>query len=140
MTVTVVQASPAKRSFAGVSRRTSIALLAALIGLNPAPAAGGLFRVTLLGSGTPAPSPERFGYSTLVEAGDQKLIFDFGRGVTIRLAQLNGLNGNAREEDLIALTRAVYDAPLQVGRNLMAITIGDSPAVSSVPDTGKDKK
>lgn len=46
-------------------------------------------RVTLLGTGTPVPSAERFGYSTLVEAGDQKLLFDFGRGVTIRLAQLH---------------------------------------------------
>lgn len=45
--------------------------------------------VTLLGTGTPAPSATRFSYSTLVEAGNQKLLFDFGRGVTIRLAQLH---------------------------------------------------
>jgi ribonuclease Z len=45
------------------------------------------FRVTLLGTGTPAPSPERFGASTLVEAGGKRLLFDFGRGVTIRLTQ-----------------------------------------------------
>ena len=50
--------------------------------------ANDLFRVTLLGTGTPVPSPERFGYSTLVEAGNQRFVFDFGRGVTIRLAQL----------------------------------------------------
>jgi ribonuclease Z len=47
-----------------------------------------LFRVTLLGTGTPVPSVERYGYSTLVEAGEQRLLFDFGRGVTIRLSQL----------------------------------------------------
>lgn len=47
-----------------------------------------VFNVTLLGTGTPAPSATRFGYSTLVEAGDQRLVFDFGRGLTIRLAQL----------------------------------------------------
>jgi len=47
-----------------------------------------VFRVTLLGTGTPIPSAERFGPSTLVEAGGQRLLFDFGRGVTIRLAQL----------------------------------------------------
>lgn len=46
------------------------------------------FRVTLLGTGTPIPSPERFGPSTLVEAGDQKLLIDAGRGATIRLSQL----------------------------------------------------
>ena len=45
-------------------------------------------RVTLLGTGTPNPHPERFGPATLVEAGDQKLLFDVGRGATIRLNQL----------------------------------------------------
>jgi ribonuclease Z len=45
------------------------------------------FRVTLLGTGTPAPRPDRFGPSTLIEAGDQKLLIDAGRGATIRLYQ-----------------------------------------------------
>lgn len=48
-----------------------------------------VFRVTLLGTGTPVPSPARAGYSTLVEAGGQKLVFDFGRDVAIRLWQLH---------------------------------------------------
>ena len=48
----------------------------------------GDFRVTLLGTGVPIPSPERFGPSTLVEAGDQKFLIDAGRGATIRLYQL----------------------------------------------------
>jgi ribonuclease Z len=46
------------------------------------------FKVTLLGTGTPIPVPDRFGPSTLVEAGDQKLLFDAGRGASIRLNQL----------------------------------------------------
>jgi ribonuclease Z len=46
------------------------------------------FRVTLLGTGVPIPSPSRFGPSTLVEAGDQKFLIDAGRGATIRLYQL----------------------------------------------------
>ncbi len=46
------------------------------------------FRVTLLGTGTPIPVPDRFGPSTLVEAGNQKLLFDAGRGASIRLHQL----------------------------------------------------
>jgi ribonuclease Z len=46
------------------------------------------FKVTLLGTGTPIPSADRFGPCTLVEAGDQKLLIDAGRGATIRLAQL----------------------------------------------------
>jgi ribonuclease Z len=46
------------------------------------------FRVTLLGTGVPIPSPDRFGPCTLVEAGAQKFLIDAGRGSTIRLAQL----------------------------------------------------
>ena len=46
------------------------------------------FRVTLVGTGTPTPRPDRFGPATLVEIGDQKLLFDAGRGVPIRLSQL----------------------------------------------------
>ncbi len=45
------------------------------------------FTVTLLGTGSPVPSPDRFGNSTLVEVGGQRLIFDLGRGATIRLFQ-----------------------------------------------------
>jgi ribonuclease Z len=50
---------------------------------------GSDFRVTLLGTGVPIPSPDRFGPSTLIEAGDQKILIDTGRGATIRLYQLN---------------------------------------------------
>jgi ribonuclease Z len=46
------------------------------------------FTVTLLGTGTPVRRPDRFGPSTLIEAGDQKLLIDAGRGVAIRLYQL----------------------------------------------------
>jgi ribonuclease Z len=46
------------------------------------------FRVTLLGTGVPIPSPDRFGPGTLIEAGQQKLLIDAGRGVAIRLFQL----------------------------------------------------
>ena len=47
-----------------------------------------LFRVTLLGTGAPPPSLERFGPSTLVEVGSDKFIFDAGRGAMQRLHQL----------------------------------------------------
>src|SRR6266478_750458 len=47
------------------------------------------FKITLLGTASPQPFPNRFGPSTLVEAGDQKLLFDAGRGVPIRLRQIN---------------------------------------------------
>lgn len=48
-----------------------------------------IFRVSLLGTGTPVPQISRGGYSTLVEAGNQKLVFDFGRNSTTRLWQLH---------------------------------------------------
>ena len=47
------------------------------------------FRVTLLGTGIPVPQPDRSGPATLVEAGGQKLLFDAGRGATVRLFQLH---------------------------------------------------
>lgn len=46
-------------------------------------------KVTLLGTGAPAPDPGRFGPATLVEAGAEKLLFDVGRGATIRLNQIS---------------------------------------------------
>ena len=46
------------------------------------------FRVTLLGTGVPIPSPDRFGPCTLVEAGERKFLIDAGRGAAIRLCQL----------------------------------------------------
>lgn len=46
------------------------------------------FKVTLLGTGTPGPRPDRFGPSTLVEAGSERLVFDCGRSCTTRLWQL----------------------------------------------------
>ncbi len=44
--------------------------------------------VTLLGTGSPTPMVNRFGPGVLVQAGDQFLMFDAGRGLTMRLRQL----------------------------------------------------
>jgi ribonuclease Z len=46
------------------------------------------FRITLLGTGVPTPSPDRFGPSTLVQAGHRTVLIDAGRGASIRLFQL----------------------------------------------------
>ena len=46
-----------------------------------------VIKVTLLGTGAPQPSIERFGAATLVEAGGTYFLFDCGRGVTQRLWQ-----------------------------------------------------
>ena len=45
-------------------------------------------RVTLLGTGSPMPRMDRFGPGILVEAGEEKLLFDGGRGAAQRLFQL----------------------------------------------------
>jgi len=45
-------------------------------------------KVTLLGTGTPQPLMERFGPSTLVQAGSETLLFDAGRGCLQRLRQV----------------------------------------------------
>src|SRR6185312_2997949 len=51
-------------------------------------AMSGAFRVTLLGTGTPIPRPDRFGPSTLIEAGEHTVLIDAGRGAAMRLFQL----------------------------------------------------
>ena len=65
--------------------------LSALLLIAPAILAQGIsnpvLKVTLLGTGNPRPVIERFGPSILVEAGNQKFIFDCGRGCTQRLYQ-----------------------------------------------------
>lgn len=65
------------------------AVMAAVVPFTPiaAQSPNSLFRVVLLGTGTPMPSPERLGPGTLVEAGVEKLIVDVGRGVVVRLEQ-----------------------------------------------------
>ncbi len=42
--------------------------------------------ITLLGTGSPLPDPDRAGPSTLVRAGGLSFLFDAGRGVGLRLA------------------------------------------------------
>jgi ribonuclease Z len=76
-------------------RVLSLAVIAAALitadGTDPAAAQPeqNLFRVTLLGTGAPDPTPDRFSASTLIEAGHQKILIDAGRGATIRLTQLH---------------------------------------------------
>lgn len=43
-------------------------------------------KITLLGTGSPLPDPNRAGPSTLVQAGGANFLFDCGRGVLMRLA------------------------------------------------------
>jgi ribonuclease Z len=59
------------------------------------------FKVTLIGTGSPIPRTDRFGPSTLVEAGDQKFLIDAGRGVPVRLWQVKVPTGKI---DVLFLT------------------------------------
>jgi ribonuclease Z len=52
--------------------------------------APGDFAITLLGTGNPRPSLDRFGPCTLVEAGGVRFLVDAGRGTTERLFQIDG--------------------------------------------------
>lgn len=64
-------------------RATALCLAATLA--SAVPAAETLFKVTLLGTGSPRPAPDRNGPSTLVQVGGLNLLFDLGRGNTVSL-------------------------------------------------------
>jgi ribonuclease Z len=68
----------------GFTRQGGILLLFCLSMSSPAQG----LKVTLLGTGSPLPIMDRFGPSTLVEAGCEKLLMDCGRGASLRLWQL----------------------------------------------------
>lgn len=82
-------------------------------------------RVTLLGTGSPLLSMKRFGPSILVEAGNERLLFDAGRGAALRLSQLNILPG---EIDKLFLTHLHSDH---------TIGIPDLWLTGSLPAAGK---
>jgi ribonuclease Z len=56
--------------------------------LAAADAPPGAMVVTLLGTGAPGPSPNRFGPATLVQVAGLALLFDAGRGCPIRVSQV----------------------------------------------------
>jgi ribonuclease Z len=63
-------------------------LLALVLATSLAAQTDSTIRVTLLGTGRPDPAIDRFGPSTLVEAGGETLLFDCGRGAAQRIWQL----------------------------------------------------
>jgi ribonuclease Z len=67
-------------------RTAGLALFVAVVA--PVAAQGPQVRVTLLGTGCPPAVMNRFGPSTLVEVGQQKFLFDAGRGALQRLVEL----------------------------------------------------
>ena len=73
----------------------------------PPPTTADEFRVTLLGTGSPAPVMRRFGPGVLVEAGGKKLLIDSGRGTTQRLLQVGVTLGELTAAD--AVQRGLFD-------------------------------
>lgn len=69
-----------------MNSKSNLSALVCIFCIYSASVAQGI-RVTLLGTGAPQPSIERFGASTLVEAGDAYLLFDCGRGAAQRIWQ-----------------------------------------------------
>jgi len=70
-----------------ITLRRLMAFASCFVFLALGNAQGQTIKVTLLGTGSPLPAIERFGPSILVEAGDQKFLFDAGRGALQRLTQ-----------------------------------------------------
>lgn len=75
--------------------RAGVGLLGAVLGSASFPVSSwaqatptDTITVTLLGTGSPSPNPNRFSSSTLVQAGGLNMLFDAGRGSSIRLRQL----------------------------------------------------
>ena len=63
-------------------------IIAVVLACSVARAEEPVMTVTLLGTGSPIPDPERYGPATLVQVAGQSLLFDAGRGVTTRLYQM----------------------------------------------------
>ena len=76
------------RGLMELARVRSIVFAFVLFATFPVAGFGQNFTVTLLGTGNPRPVITRFGPSILVQAGGQNLLFDCGRGATMRLYQL----------------------------------------------------
>jgi ribonuclease Z len=71
-------------------KRTAAVLVGiGLLAPTPVSTQNQALKVTLLGTGTPRPLLARFGPSTLIEAGSERLLIDCGRGAPQRLWQLN---------------------------------------------------
>jgi ribonuclease Z len=63
-------------------------------------------RITLLGTGTPAPDPNRQGSALLVEIAGDQLLFDVGRGASLQLARASKPAGSI---DALFVTHHHFD-------------------------------
>ena len=113
--VFVVMALPATKGVVDVAASSSQA---------PAyvPVPRGQLRVVLLGSAAgPLVNLQQYGASTLVEAGGVRLLFDCGRGATMRLAQMGISSGTISR---LLLTHLHSDHVLQIPDLLLTGWLG----------------
>jgi ribonuclease Z len=94
-------------------------------------------RAMLPGTGSPPPAMNRFERNILVEAGEQKFLFDAGRGAVRRLAQLEVKWQDTdavsvihlHSDQLVPATHNTYAGPLEVVEDLMVIDAGKDVVV-----------
>jgi hypothetical protein len=73
--------------------------------------------VTLLGTGSPIFVPGRYSISTLIRAGDEYLLFDCGRGASIRLHEAGLHPGNINKLFLTHLHSTTWwESPTSTSR------------------------
>lgn len=93
-----------------------------------------MIEVTLLGTGSPIPDPERAGPSTLARAGDQTFLIDCGRGVLQRLA---AAGSGANQLSALLLTHLHSDHITDLGDVIITRWVGTfTPEALPLPIIG----
>lgn len=86
-------------------------------------------KLTLLGTGGPRPDPDRHGPATLLQIGDERLLFDCGRGVVMQLARagvpLERLNP-------VFVTHHHYDHIVDLADVILSTWLGGRPRALQV--------
>ena len=89
-------------------------------------------RLTLLGTGSPLPSPDRAGPANLVQVAGHHLLFDCGRGVAMRLAAAGVLPGFLDQ----AFVTHLHSDHVTDLNDLITTRWAMSPVESPLPVTG----
>ena len=96
-----------------------------------------MIEVTLLGTGSPIPDPDRAGPSTLVRTGDQTFLVDCGRGVQQRLA---AVGSGANRLSALLLTHLHSDHIADLGDVIITRWVSsftpDAPPLPSIGPPG----
>ena len=99
------------------------------------------FSVTLLGTGSPIPDPNRAGPATLISSDNEKYLVDAGRGVLMRLAgalvgvgELNGVLLTHLHSDHITDLNDVITSYWVLGPPEVTLTIVGPPGTREVVD------